>query len=50
MQSAARPHPCDDTISRPVSRRIGNVKNNDPSLLKPIVFCERAGMQNRAGR
>ena len=31
------PYPSEDMISWPVSARVGNVKNNDPSLTEPIA-------------
>ena len=31
------PSPVDKMTSWPVSTRVGNVKNNDPSLIEPIV-------------
>jgi putative SOS response-associated peptidase YedK len=32
------PYPSDDTICWPVSARVGNVKNNDPALIEPIIL------------
>ena len=32
------PYPAEDMIAWPVSTRVGNVKNNDPSLIEPIVL------------
>ena len=32
------PYPSQDMIGWPVNQRVGNVKNNDPSLIDPIVF------------
>jgi putative SOS response-associated peptidase YedK len=32
------PYPSDEMISRLVSTRVGNVKNNDPSLIEPITL------------
>jgi len=32
------PYPSDGMIAWPVSARVGNVKNNDPSLIEPIVL------------
>ena len=32
------PYPFDDMICWPVSARVGNVKNNDPSLIEPITL------------
>jgi hypothetical protein len=31
-------YPSDEMICWPVSPRVGNVKNNDPSLIEPIVL------------
>jgi hypothetical protein len=31
------PYPSDELICWPVSARVGNVKNNDPSLIEPIT-------------
>jgi putative SOS response-associated peptidase YedK len=31
------PHPSDEMTCWPVSPRVGNVKNNDPSLVEPIA-------------
>jgi putative SOS response-associated peptidase YedK len=31
------PYPADDMICWPVSPRVGNVKNNDPTLIEPIA-------------
>jgi len=31
------PCPSDEMICWPVSVRVGNVKNNDPSLIEPIA-------------
>jgi putative SOS response-associated peptidase YedK len=30
-------YPADDMICWPVSARVGNVKNNDPSLIEPVT-------------
>jgi putative SOS response-associated peptidase YedK len=32
------PYPYEDMICWPVSARVGNVKNNDPSLIEPIAL------------
>jgi putative SOS response-associated peptidase YedK len=37
LKSLLVPYPSDDTICWPVSPRVGNVKNNDPSLIEPIA-------------
>jgi putative SOS response-associated peptidase YedK len=31
------PYPSDEMICWPVSTRVGNVKNNDPSLIEPVA-------------
>ena len=31
------PYPSEEMICWPVSARVGNVKNNDPSLIEPIA-------------
>ena len=33
------PHPADDMVIWPVDRRVGNVRNNDPSLIEPIALA-----------
>jgi len=32
-----RPYPAERMTAWPVSARVGNVRNNDPELLKPVV-------------
>jgi putative SOS response-associated peptidase YedK len=32
------PHPAKDMICWPVNTRVGNVKNNDPSLIEQMAF------------
>jgi putative SOS response-associated peptidase YedK len=34
------PYPAKDMVIWPVDRRVGNVKNNDPSLIEPIARAE----------
>ena len=36
LKSLLTPYPSDDMICWPVSPRVGNVRNNDPSLIEPI--------------
>jgi putative SOS response-associated peptidase YedK len=36
LKAALRPYPADDMTMWPVSARVGNVKNNDPSLIEPV--------------
>jgi putative SOS response-associated peptidase YedK len=36
LRAVLRPHPVEDMTMWPVSARVGNVKNNDPSLIEPI--------------
>ena len=38
LKSLLAPHPSDGMIAWPVSLRVGNVKNNDPSLTEPIAL------------
>jgi putative SOS response-associated peptidase YedK len=38
LKSLLAPYPAGDMIAWPVSSRVGNVKNNDPSLIEPIVL------------
>jgi len=37
LKSLLAPYPSDDMICWPVSPRVGNVKNNDPSLIEPVA-------------
>jgi putative SOS response-associated peptidase YedK len=36
VKALLAPYPSDGMICWPVSPRVGNVKNNDPSLVEPI--------------
>ena len=36
LKAMLAPYPSEDMISWPVSTRVGNVKNNDPTLIEPI--------------
>ena len=38
LKSFLAPYPSDQMVCWPVSPRVGNVKNNDPSLIEPIVL------------
>jgi putative SOS response-associated peptidase YedK len=38
LKSLLVPYPSDDITCWQVSTRVGNVKNNDPSLIEPIVL------------
>jgi putative SOS response-associated peptidase YedK len=38
LKSVLAPYPSDEMIYWPVSTRVGNVKNNDPSLIEPIAL------------
>jgi putative SOS response-associated peptidase YedK len=38
LKSLLVPYPSDGMVCWPVSQRVGSVKNNDPSLLEPIVL------------
>jgi putative SOS response-associated peptidase YedK len=37
LKAMLAPYPSKDMIAWPVSTRVGNVKNNDPSLIEPIA-------------
>src|SRR5437588_11685854 len=37
LKALLAPYPSDDMICWPVSARVGNVKNNDPTLIEPIA-------------
>ena len=34
------PYPSDEMMCWPVSPRVGNVKNNDPSLIEPVAGAD----------
>ena len=38
LKSLLAPYPADGMVSWPVSTRVGSVKNNDPSLVEPVVL------------
>jgi putative SOS response-associated peptidase YedK len=38
LKALLAPYPGDDMISWPVGARVGNVKDNDPSLIEPLVL------------
>jgi len=38
LKSLLAPYPSDEMTSWPVSARVGNVKNNDPSLIEPVAL------------
>ena len=37
LKALLKPYPADDMIIWPVDRRVGNVKNKDPSLIEPAA-------------
>jgi putative SOS response-associated peptidase YedK len=37
LKALLAPHPSDDMICWPVSARVGNVRNNDSSLIEPVA-------------
>jgi putative SOS response-associated peptidase YedK len=43
LKALLAPYPSEDMICWPVSARVGNVKNNDPSLIEPIAGSPSAG-------
>jgi putative SOS response-associated peptidase YedK len=38
LKALLAPYPSEDMVSWPVSARVGNVRNNDPSLIEPIAI------------
>ena len=36
LKALLAPYPSDEMICWPVSARVGNVKNNDPTLIEPV--------------
>jgi putative SOS response-associated peptidase YedK len=38
LKALLAPYPSDEMISWSVSARVGNVKNNDPTLIEPITL------------
>ena len=49
LKAMLAPYPSEDMISWPVSQRVGNVKNNDPSLIEPIVLPSASGDADSGG-
>ena len=43
------PYPWEEMICWPVSASVGNVKNNDPSLIEPVAVGTNAVAQPRIG-
>jgi putative SOS response-associated peptidase YedK len=37
LKAMLAPYPFDGMICWPISTRVGNVKNNDPTLIEPIA-------------
>jgi putative SOS response-associated peptidase YedK len=37
LKSLLVPYPSEDMVCWPVSARVGNVRNNDPSLIAPVT-------------
>ena len=37
LKSLLAPYPADDVVIWPVDKRVGNVKNKDPSLIEPYT-------------
>jgi putative SOS response-associated peptidase YedK len=42
LKALLAPYPSEELTCWPVSPRVGNVKNNDPSLIEPIVVDHSA--------
>jgi putative SOS response-associated peptidase YedK len=40
LKALLAPYPANDMAIWPVGSRVGNVKNNDPSLIEPITFAD----------
>jgi putative SOS response-associated peptidase YedK len=40
LKALLAPYPGDDMISWPVDARVGNVKNNEPGLIEPIIEAQ----------
>jgi putative SOS response-associated peptidase YedK len=38
LKAMLAPYPANDIVAWPVGQRVGNVKNNDPSLIEPITL------------
>ena len=36
LKAVLRPYPAEDMTCWPVSARVGNVRNNDPTLVEPV--------------
>ena len=49
LKAMLAPYPSEDMISWPVSQRVGNVKNNYPSLIEPIVLPSASGDADSGG-
>jgi hypothetical protein len=41
LKAMLAPYPSEEMVAWPVSPRVGNVKNNDPSLIEPIAGMVR---------
>jgi len=37
LKALLAPYPAEEMVAWPVSPRVGNVKNNDPSLIEPMA-------------
>ncbi len=40
LKTLLTPYPADEMAIWPVDRRVGNVKNNDPSLIEPVAIAD----------
>ena len=40
LKALLTPYPSDEMMCWPVSPRVGNVKNNDPSLIEPMAGAD----------
>jgi putative SOS response-associated peptidase YedK len=47
LKTLLAPYPSEEMVAWPVSPRVGNVKNNDPSLVEPIGRATQALVTGR---
>src|ERR1700730_11874396 len=43
LKAVLEPYPAEEMTCWPVSSRVGNVKNNDPSLIDPVALAGKFG-------
>ena len=47
LKALLAPYPSEDMICWPVSARVGNVRNNDSSLIEPVAAAKTPGLPRR---